>query len=168
MPLTLRSSVLIFCLFLGGCALSSDRVRCPKATILAEFSKTIEIMEGIPVRTEFDSLIPQCIQDDDYTYVDFRLRMTSFRSMSSVKMPLTIQTSYFVAVIDDEGTVLSRSDHDVEISFASDQTTKVSFIQVQEKIPTHKKAAIYVGFNLDESQFEQLQRERKKPFISPQ
>ncbi|MDK3160068.1 hypothetical protein QPK87_26400 [Kamptonema cortianum] len=81
----------------------------------------------------------------------------------AAKGPLTLQTSYFVAVVDEEGAVLSRSDHDLEITFASDQTTKVNFIQMQEKIPTQKKAAVYVGFNLDESQFEQLQNERQKP-----
>ena len=91
----------------------------------------------------------------------FRLRTTSFRS-TAAKGPLTLQTSYFVAVVDEEGTVLSRSDHELEIAFASDQATKVNFVQVQEKIPTQKKAALYVGFNLDESQFEQLQKERQK------
>lgn len=168
MSLIIRNYLFIFCLFLGGCATSSDRVRCPKAAILAEFSKTIDRAEGIPIHTELDSLIPECTQDNAYTYITFRLRTTSFRSMSSSKMPLTVQTSYFVAVVDEEGTVLSRSDHDLEIAFASDQTTKVNFVQVQEKIPTQKKAAIYVGFNLDESQFEQLQKERKKAFVGAQ
>jgi hypothetical protein len=160
--------ILIFCLFLGGCALPSDRVRCPKAAILAEFSKTIDRTEGISIRTELDSLIPECTQDNAYTYMTFRLRMTSFRPMSSLKMSVAVQTSYFVAVVDEDGTVLTRSDHDLEITFASDQTTKVNFVQVQEKIPTQKKAAIYVGFNLDESQFEQLQKERNKVFVGPQ
>ncbi|MBY0272498.1 MAG: hypothetical protein K2X02_03675 [Alphaproteobacteria bacterium] len=166
--MSLRSYLFGLCFLLGGCALPSDRVRCPKAAILAEFSKTIDRIEGVPIRTELDSLIPECTQDNAYTYVTFRLRTTSFRPMSSLKMPLTVQTSYFVAVIDEKGTVLSRSDHDLEITFASDQTTKVNFIQVQEKIPTQKKAAIYVGFNLDEFQFEQLQKERNKTFISAQ
>ena len=164
--MSLRSYLFGLCLFLGGCAISSERVRCPKAAILAEFSKTIDKVEGVPIRTELDSLIPECIQDNAYIYMTFRLRMTSFRPMSSLKLPVAVQTSYFVAVVDEEGTVLSRSDHDLEITFASDQTTKVNFVQVQEKIPTQKKAAIYVGFNLDESQFEQLQKERKQPFIS--
>jgi len=165
---SLRSYLFSLCLLLGGCALPSDRVRCPKAAILAEFSKTIDRAEGVPIRTELDSLIPECTQDNAYTYITFLLRTTSFRPMSSLKMPLTVQTSYFVAVVDEEGTVLSRSDHDLEIAFASDQTTKVNFVQVQEKIPTQKKAAIYVGFNLDESQFERLQKERKKSFADTQ
>jgi len=164
---SLRNSLIGLCLLLGGCALSSDRVRCPKAAILAEFSKTIDRAEGVPVRTELDSLIPQCTQDNGYTYMTFRLRTTSFRP-AAAKGPLTLQTSYFVAVVDEDGVVLSRSDHDLEIAFASDKTTKVNFIQVQEKIPTQKKAAVYVGFNLDEAQFEQLQKERKKPFVSAQ
>ncbi len=165
--MSLRGSLIGLCLLLGGCALPSDRVRCPKAAILAEFSKTIDRAEGVPVRTELDSLIPQCTQDNGYTYMTFRLRTTSFRPVAA-KEPLTLQTSYFVAVVDEGGEVLSRSDHDLEIAFASDQTTKVNFIQVQEKIPTQKKAAVYVGFNLDEIQFEQLQKERNKPFISAQ
>lgn len=165
--MSLRSYLFGLCLLLGGCALPSDRVRCPKAAILAEFSKTLDVAEGVPVRTELDSLIPECTQDNAYTYMTFRLRTTSFRPMTA-KEPLTLQTSYFVAIVDEEGTVLSRSDHDLEIIFASDQTTKVNFIQVQEKIPTQKKAAVYVGFNLDETQFEQLQKERQKPFVSTQ
>ncbi|MBX9621131.1 MAG: hypothetical protein K2X28_03740 [Alphaproteobacteria bacterium] len=165
--MSLRSYLFTLCFLLGGCALPSDRVRCPKAAILAEFSKTIDRAEGVPIRTELDSLIPECAQDNAYTYMTFRLRTTSFRPISS-KMPLTVQASYFVAVVDEGGVVLSRSDHDLEIAFASDQTTKVNFVQVQEKIPTQKKAAVYVGFNLDEAQFEQLQQERKTPFISPQ
>lgn len=165
--MSLRSYLFGLCLFLGGCALPSDRVRCPKAAILAEFSKTLDKAEGILVRTELDSLIPQCTQDNGYTYMTFRLRTTSFRPMTA-KGPLTLQTSYFVAVVDEGGEVLSRSDHDLEIAFASDQTTKVNFLQIQEKIPTQKKAAVYVGFNLDESQFEQLQNERNKAFVGTQ
>ncbi|MBL8676243.1 MAG: hypothetical protein JNJ47_02290 [Alphaproteobacteria bacterium] len=165
--MSLRSYLFSLCLFLGGCALSSDRVRCPKAAILAEFSKTLDSAEGVPIRTELDSLVPECTQDSAYTYMAFRLRATSFRPMSSL-MPLTVQTSYFVAVVDEEGRVLSRTDHDLEITFARDQNTKVNFIQVQEKIPTSKKAGIYVGFNLDESQFQKLQKERKKPFMNIQ
>jgi hypothetical protein len=160
--MSLRSYLFGLCFLLGGCALPSDRVRCPKAAILAEFSKTLDRAEGVPIRTELDSLMPECTQDNGYTYMTFRLRTTSFRPMAA-KGPLTLQTSYFVAVVDEEGAVLSRSDHDLEITFASDQTTKVNFIQMQEKIPTQKKAAVYVGFNLDESQFEQLQNERQKP-----
>lgn len=160
--MSLRSYLFGLCFLLGGCALPSDRVRCPKAAILAEFSKTLDKAEGVPIRTELDSLTPECTQDNGYTYMTFRLRTTSFRPMAA-KGPLTFQTSYFVAVVDEEGTILSRSDHDLEITFASDQTTKVNFIQMQEKIPTQKKAAVYVGFNLDESQFEQLQKERQKP-----
>ena len=136
--MSLRSSLIGLCLLLGGCALSSDRVRCPKAAILAEFSKTIDRAEGVPVRTELDSLIPQCTQDNGYTYMTFRLRTTSFRPMSS-KMPLTVQPSYFVAVVDEDGEVLSRSDHDLEIAFASDQTTKVNFSRSKKKSHPRKK-----------------------------
>ena len=164
--MSLRNYLFGLSLLLGGCALPSDRVPCPKAVILAEFSKTIDKVGDVPIRTELDSLIPECTQDNAYTYMTFRLRMTSFRPVSSLEMPLTVQTSYFVAVVDEEGTILSRSDHDVEITFTNDQAIKVNFIQVQEKIPAPKKASIYVGFNLEESQFEQLQKERKQPFIS--
>lgn len=157
-----RSFFILLYLLLGGCSIYSEKVPCPKTVILAEFSKTIEFHNRLPIRTDLDSLIPKCTRDNDNIYVDFRVRLTSIRPLSSYHNPLTIKPSYFVAVVDDRGNILSRSDHELEISFEKLQTTKVSFFKVEEVIPAHKKAALYVGFNLDETQIDWLKKEREK------
>jgi hypothetical protein len=157
----MRMLFLLACLFLVGCAMSSEKVRCPKTVILAEFSKSIDHHAGAPVRTDLDSLVPECTRDENTIYVDFRLRMTSLRPLTHFNTPMTIKPSYFVAVVDGKGNVVSRSDHDIEITFDEKQTTKVSFIRLQETIPSGQDAAIYVGFNLDEAQFERLKKERE-------
>ena len=46
--------------------------------------------------------------------------------------------------------------------FEEKQTTKVSFEQIQEKVPMGEEVDIYVGFNLDETQLDFLQKERDK------
>ena len=165
MLLRRQNLFLAFSLFLGGCSsIYSEKVRCPKTAIVAEFSKTIDFQEKTAVRTEIDSLLPECYRDNVFLYVNFRVRMTSLRPMTGFHDPLTIKPSYFVAVVDEEGNILSRSDHELEITFAKQQTTKVSFLKIEEVIPVQKKASIYVGFNLDENQIAWLKKDREKGF----
>lgn len=148
---------------LTGCGVvSSERVPCPKTAILAEFSKSVERHQGILIRTDLDSLKPECTQEEKLKNVNFRLRMTSFRPLGSFRTAMTIKPSYFIAVMDKEGNILSRSDHELDLVFEENQTTKVSFISVEEQVPVQKEVTIYVGFNLDKAQVEQLQREREK------
>ncbi|MBS0271384.1 MAG: hypothetical protein JSR85_01905 [Proteobacteria bacterium] len=155
--------ILSFSIFLTGCGIvSSERVPCPKTAILAEFSKSVERHQGILIRTDLDSLKPECTQEDKLKNVNFRLRMTSFRPLGSFRTPMTIKPSYFIAVMDKEGNILSRSDHELEIVFEENQTTKVSFISVEEQVPAQKDVTIYVGFNLGKAQIQQLQKEREK------
>ena len=91
-----------------------------------------------------------------------RLRTTSLRPLASFHTSLTIKPSYFVAVVDNAGHVLSRSNHDLEVVFQEKQTTKVNFIRLQEKVPSYKEVTIYVGFNLEEAQLDSLRKERNK------
>ncbi len=86
--------------------------------------------------------------------------MTSFRPLSASSKPLKHTVSYFVVVTDNKGNILSRSDHDLEISFEGQQTTKVSHIRLLETVPAKKEVSLYVGFNLDEKQFRLLQDKR--------
>ncbi|HUX78381.1 MAG TPA: hypothetical protein VMW10_01340 [Alphaproteobacteria bacterium] len=146
-----------------GCgSVTSEKVRCPKTSILAEFSKSIDFHKEIPIRSDLDSVIPQCTTDGLQTWVDFRLRITSIRPLLSFNTPMTIKTSYFVAVIDKAGNVLSRSNHDLVVKFEEKQTTKVNFVQLEERVPLGKEASIYIGFNLDETQRDFLGKERNK------
>ncbi len=94
--------------------------------------------------------------------MDLRLRITSLRPLSSFDKSITIKPSYFVAVIDNAGNVLSRSNHDLEVIFEEKQTTKVSFVRLEEKVPVNKEVTIYIGFNLDEAQLELSRKEREK------
>ncbi len=153
----------LLCLSLAGCnSLTSERVACPRTSILAEFSKSLDIHNGLPIRSELDSVIPECRKDGLQTVLDMRLRITSLRPLPSFYTRITIKPSYFVAVIDNAGTVLSRSNHDLPVLFEEKQTTKVSFIHLEEKIPVDKEVAVYIGFNLDETQLEFLRKERNK------
>lgn len=160
-----RALSLFLSLSLTGCGMMSpERTRCPKTAIVAEFAKSLDMSEGIPVRTDLDSLMAECTRDTTNTNVHFRLRMTSFRPLKNSHHTMTFTPSYFVAVIDKEGNVISRSDHDIEITFEEKQTTKVSFINVEETVSTSKEGSIYVGFNLEEGQLQRLQKEREKNF----
>lgn len=154
---------LSFALALAGCSLiTSEQVPCPQTAIVAEFSKSLSFHKGTPIRTEMDSLFPHCTRDGHQTHIDLRLRTTSFRPLSKFHHPLTMKISYFVALIDTDGKVLSRSNHDLEVAFSEKQTTKVTFVQIKESIPSNKRASLYVGFNLDENQLELLRKERSK------
>src|SRR3990167_4212968 len=154
-------------LFIGfsltGCSLlTSERVLCPQTAIIAEFSKSLTSQEGVPFRTEMDSLSPYCTQDDGSIAIDLRLRTTSFRSLAHFHRPVKFNVSYFVVVMDKSEKVLSRSDHILEVTFEEKQTTKVTFVQLKERVPSQKEVTVYVGFNLDESQLTLLQKERNK------
>lgn len=153
---------------LTGCgSVISKRTPCPKSAILAEFSKTIELKTAPPVRTEIDSLLSTCIAEGQYTLMDFRLRFTSFRPRSAFLPRVTLKPSYFVAVVDEAGNILSRTDHDLIVVFEEKQMTKVSFEQLQERIPMGKAATVYVGFNIDQPQFEFLSKERERKVSGP-
>jgi len=130
--------------------------------ILAEFSKTVALQDGILIRTEMDSLYPSCKQKGAKIMMDLRLRTTSLRPLENYHDPLKLHPSYFVAVIDKKGNVLSRTDHDLDVVFGEKQTTKVRFESIQEKIPSGKDVTVYVGFNLDQSQLTFLQQTRKR------
>jgi len=151
-----------FFLSLVGCgSLTSEKVPCPKTAILAEFSKAIDFQKEVPIRTEMDSLFPRCTVNGTIIYMDLRLRVTSLRPLPSFLAPMKIKSSYFVAVVDGAGNVLSRTNHDLDVEFEEKQTTKVTFLRLQEKVPSEKELAVYVGFNLDETQFDFLQKERE-------
>jgi hypothetical protein len=153
----------LLCLSLAGCSvLTSERISCPKTSILAEFSKSLAFHKGIPIRSEMDSLLPECTQDGAQKVMDFRLRITSLRPLSSLSPIMTIKPSYFVAVVDNAGNVLSQSNHDLEVTFEDMQTTKVTFVRMRERTPVDKEVTVYIGFNLDEPQFERLQKERER------
>lgn len=154
----------LFSLFLAGCSsvLSSERVPCPKTAIIAEFSKTIDLQNGILIRTEMDSFTPICEQNGNQIHMDLRLRMTSLRPLLSFHAPAKIRPSYFVAVVNKAGEILSRTNHDLDVTFEDKQTTKVSFQRLQENVPSGEEVAVYVGFNLEEAQLNFLQKERDK------
>ncbi len=154
---------LIFTFFLAGCAsMYSERVACPKTAILAEFSKSLDFPQGIPIRTEMDSLIPKCTDEGNQTAMDLRLRLTSLRPLENSHKAVSFTPSYFVAVVEDTGHVLSRSNHDLDITLEENQTTKVSFVRIQETFPPHKHVSVYIGFNLDEAQLKHMRKERDK------
>lgn len=151
------------CLSLAGCSsLTSERISCPKTSIIAEFSKSLDIQKGILIRSEMDSLNLECTQDGNQAIMDFRLRITSLRPLPSFFSIMAIKPSYFVAVIDNAGNVLSRSNHDLEIAFEEMQTTKVSFVRLRERTPLNKEVTVYIGFNLDKAQLERLEKERDR------
>ena len=153
----------LFILFLGGCSsILSERIPCPKTAIIAEFAKTIDFQDKIPIRTEIDSLYPRCDQNGNQIYIDLRLRMTSLRPFSGSQAPMKVKPSYFVAVVNKAGNILSRTNHDLDVTFAEKQTTKVDFQRLQEIVPLGEEVTVYVGFNLDESQLNYLQKERDK------
>ncbi len=152
----------LFCLLLMGCSLHSEKVPCPHAVILAEFSKTMEIQSKVPIRTEMDSLRPVCERRGDDISVNLRLRTTSFRPLTTFNTHLKLRPSFFVAVVDEKGNILSRTNHNLDVTFEEKQTTHVNFVQIQENVPTRKEVAIYVGFNLDETQHNFFQKERLK------
>jgi hypothetical protein len=159
----MRTFLILFCLSLVGChSIFPERVPCPKTAIVAEFAKSVDFYKTTPIRTEIDSLIPHCTAENNQIAVNIRMRLTSLRPSSSMLIPSTIKPSYFVAVIDDQGKILSRTDHTIEVTFTENQTTKVSFERIEEQIPFQKGVSLYIGFNLDKSQLEYLQKERER------
>lgn len=160
----MKKSLLSFFSLLGvGCSSPfSDPVPCPKAVIVAEFSKTVARVDNTPIRAELDSLIPHCSQKENHVTIDFRLRITGFRPLVNFKSPLKFNTSYFVAVIDDEGKIFSRTDHDLSLKFEEHQTTKIVFENLKEKFPCDRNLSLYVGFNLDDAQLAYFEKERHK------
>ncbi|MBY0292360.1 MAG: hypothetical protein K2W92_03640 [Alphaproteobacteria bacterium] len=157
---------LAFSFYLSGCVLlNEERVPCPKTAILAEFSKSVDFHETTPIRTEMDSLRAFCTAEDNTTLMNIRLRITSFRPLPSFHSSITLKVPYFIAIVDSNGTLLSQSNQDLEILFKENQTTKVNFLNLQERIPAHKEVAVYAGFNLNEEQLNFLEKEREKKHL---
>jgi len=155
-------SLCLICLLFTGCkTMTSESVPCPKAVILAEFSKTVDLAHSQPIRSEIDSIYPACTKEEGSILVDFKLRITSIRSLAQYHDPLKLRPSYFVAVIDTAGNVISRSNHEFDVNFEEKQTTKVSYQYLQEKVPVGKEVILYVGFNLDRAEVEFLRSERE-------
>lgn len=161
--MTKKVSLVFVVLLLGGCQLlTSEQVSCPKSAIVAEFSKTINLEENTLVRTEMDSLRPHCTREDTHIDMQLRLRLTSFRSLQNYDLPITLKPTYYVAMLDKQGKVISQTHHTVTIKFQEKQTTAVNFETIREKVPLNKEVSLYVGFNLTPSQLEFLEKERQR------
>jgi len=143
-----------------------DRIQCPKTRVVAEFSKAVEFQEQTPIRVDIDSITPSCTEGDNQILMELRVRFTALRPLTLLRVPVTITPSYFVAVVDARGNVLSRSDHEVELVFQDKQQTTVSFQRLLEVVP-YPDAMVYTGFNLTEKQHRFLQKERQKQANDP-
>lgn len=149
-----------FCLV--GCgSIGGDRIQCPKTRVVAELSKAVEFQEKTPIRVDIDSVAPSCTEGENQILMELRLRFTSLRPLTLLHTPVTIAPSYFVAVVDARGNLLSRTDHEVELVFQDKKQTAVSFQRLLETIPS-PDATVYIGFNLKEAQLTFLQKERHK------
>lgn len=136
-------------------------MECPKAAIVGEFLKTVHFHNDEAILTEIDSLSPICMQEDNYIHMNLHLRFSSHRKLTKSHKPFTLTTSYFVAVINPQGIILSRTDHDVEFVFKEKETTAVNFQNLIETVPS-QDMIVYIGFNLDEHQHAFLKRNREK------
>ncbi len=155
-------SLFVSCLLLAGCITSlNERVSCPATAILAEFSKSVERSQKEPVKFEIDSINPVCIREGQNTIVDMRIRFTAIRPLKSFQQKQKFERSYFVAVLDPSGKILSRTNHLVAFDFTEKQTTKVCFQDLIETVPCNKDVTIYVGFNLDETEHKYLKNLRE-------
>ncbi|MBP6952318.1 MAG: hypothetical protein KA112_03985 [Alphaproteobacteria bacterium] len=161
-----RFFIIAFSLYLSGCViLNEERVPCPKAAILAEFSKSVDFHENTLIRTEMDSFRSSCTAEDNATLMNLRLRLTSFRPLSSFHSLQTLKVPFFIAIVESNGTLLSQSNQELEVLFKENQTTKVNFLNLQERIPAHKEVVVYAGFNLNEEQLNLLEKEREKKYL---
>ncbi len=155
-----QSFLLCLGLFLGGCSsVTHDRIQCPKTAIVAELLKTVEFQKGTPIRVEIDSVTPSCTEGNNQILMDLRVRFTAFRPLALLHTPVTIAPSYFVAVVDGKGNVISLSHHEVEFFFEEKKQTTVSFQRLLETIPS-PDATVYIGFTLSETQRTFLQKDR--------
>ena len=150
---------LFACLLTGCSSPMEDRVACPKTAIVAELSKTVVTQDGVVVRAEMDSLLPVCYMEDDRLRMEMRLRFTGFRPSFKINVPLTFKPSYFVAILDEDGTILSRSSHEADLTFEEGQGVAVSVQQVYTRLSS-SDVCVYVVFDLDEKQLLILQKER--------
>lgn len=165
----LLRSFLFLCvgLSLVGCSsVREDRIQCPKTRIVAEFSKAVEFQEKTPIRVDIDSITPSCTEGDNQIFMELLVRFTALRPLGLVGVPVTLTPSYFVAVIDAQGNMLSRSDHEVELAFQDKKQTTVTFQRLLEVVPS-PDASVYVGFNLNEKQHRFLQKDRQKKVNDP-
>ena len=168
-PKVLLRSLLFLCvgLSLVGCSsVREDRIQCPKTRVVAELSKAVEFQEQTPIRVDIDSITPSCTEGDNQILMELRVRFTALRPLTLLRVPVTITPSYFVAVVDARGNVLSRSDHEVELVFQDKKQTSVSFQRLLEVVPS-PDALVYIGFNLNEEQHRFLQKERQKKVNDP-
>lgn len=153
---------LLFCLFLTGCrSVSENKTYCPKTVIIAELLKTIELQEGVPLQTEIDGLTCSCTAGENQILMDLRLRFTSLRPLTLSRKSLTLSPSYFIAVVDGKGGLLSQTNHKVDLFFEEKKPSTVSFQHLLEVVPS-SDAIVYIGFNLNEDQLRFLQEERHK------
>jgi hypothetical protein len=161
--MSLKKNLIFLCgFFLVGCqSIQEGRIECPKAAIVAEFLKTVHFHNNEVVLTEIDSLSPVCMQEGDHIRMDLHLRLTSRRKLAKSHKPFAFTTSYFVAVVNPQGIILSRTDHDVEFAFKEKETTVVNFQNLLETVPS-QNMTVYVGFNLDEHQHAFLEKNRNK------
>jgi len=149
-------------LCLVGCSsIGGDRIQCPKTRVVAELSKAIEFQDKTPIRVDIDSVTPSCTEGDNQILMDLRIRFTGLRPLALLRTPIAISPSYFVAVVDAKGGLISLSNHEVELVFEDRQQTTVSFQRLLETIPS-PEATVYIGFNLNEEQCRFLQKERHK------
>lgn len=156
---------LLFFLFLGGCrSVVEDKVKCPKTVFVAEHLKVIDLQKGIPIHTEFDGLRCGCVVEDSMIVMDLHLRLTSLRPFLKIDIPVTTKLSYFVAVVDERGNILSRTNHEIDFTFEEKKRSSVNFQHLQEVVPLGN-ASVYIGFNLNEDQMILLEEEKKKKFF---
>lgn len=149
--------------FLGGFKFpGNDRVACPKVAIVADVSKTVGTVGEVTIHGEMDSLLPVCEATGEQSLrMGMRLRLTGFRPRSKSQSILSFRPSYFLAIFNRDGVLLSRSDHEAELIFHPGEDVAVGFQQI-EAPELSPDVAVYLGFNLDEGQRFTIAQERQE------
>lgn len=144
-------------ILLSACASEkTSEIKCPKIVIASDLSKSVmfDPKGGDPLmRTEMDSIRPQCELGSKKIEVDMLLRLTSFRKAGTSK-PLSGKFPYFVAVVDQKGNILKRSEHILEIDLGEKKSNIVSLQQISETLPISgfDTLKFVVGFSLSDDQ----------------
>lgn len=156
-------------LFLAACAATPNTVACPEVRLLPGAESLVRFNgEGVDItdvlmEADFTATTGQCEVDEELVAVTLLIRISALRGPASEE---TVgKFSYFIAVVDEEKTVLQRRSLEAAVDFSGNRSRAPYLERLLINIPKSvEKAAndftILMGIELSREELEFNRRQR--------
>lgn len=174
----MRRSKTALALLMAGLALVACKSRtdagappCPKVAVLADASHLTVYRDGpgrdltdVQFEADLGRISGECIYNRRSTNVKVDMKLVVSALRGPADRNRVASYAYFVAIVDNKGSVLARQEFTSQVQFPGDQSRVATLEELEQTIPIEKNQPgsdfdVYVGFKLTP---EQVERNRKR------